>query len=149
MRNYKAREVTKAKKFDKNFYVLDTETSGFENNEPVQIAAVIFLDGEEDIAHNEYFIPKEKQTPSAIKTHGLTSKILKKKRAKEFMKPASDRLLNFLNRYPDLPIVAHNVKYDRDDVLKPAFEKVQNLDKFPPRQRWRCTLVMAKTVPKI
>ena len=33
-------------------------------------------------------------------------------------------LLNFLNERKDLPIVAHYVKYDRDDVLKPAFERL-------------------------
>ena len=74
---------------------------------------------------------------------------MKEKGAKEFTKPASDRLMNLLNRHPDLPIVAHNVKYDRDDVLKPAFTKVKNLDKLPPQQRWRCTLAMAKFVPKL
>ena len=33
------------KSYAENFYVLDTETTGFKHNEPLQISALLFLDG--------------------------------------------------------------------------------------------------------
>ena len=49
-KNWIAREKTKAKQLIKNFYTLDTETSGLTRdkgaNEPVQIAAILFKNGE-------------------------------------------------------------------------------------------------------
>lgn len=53
-------------------------------------------------------------------------------------------LANFLNMEKDLPIVAHNAEYDRDDVLRPTFEKVSNIDGFPTVDRWVCTIELAK-----
>ena len=32
-------------------------------------------------------------------------------------------LMRFLNRESSLPIVAHYAKYDKDEVLKPAFKR--------------------------
>ena len=48
-------------------------------------------------------------------------------------------LKNFLNIHPDFPIVSHNVKYDRDKVLRKAFEKLDAAHLMPPEKRWRCT----------
>ena len=57
--------------------------------------------------------------------------------------------MNYLNIHKDLPIVAHWAKYDRDKVLYRAFEKVGNLDKLPPKERWRCTYDLAGNFPKL
>ena len=46
---------------------------------------------------------------------------LRKKKAKEFTLAWMRILANFLNIEPDYPIVAHYAKYDRDVVLKKAF----------------------------
>ena len=58
-------------------------------------------------------------------------------------------LLNFLNDKKELPIVAHHVKYDRDDVLKPAFDRLGIKNKLPKDDRWRCTFLMSERDPKI
>ena len=50
MKNANARMVTAYKNCRENFYVLDTETNGFKYNEPVQIAAVRFKNGEKRTA---------------------------------------------------------------------------------------------------
>jgi len=50
---------------------------------------------------------------------------------------------------PDLPIVAHNVQYDFNEVLVPAFKKVRNLDRLPKLQRWRCTYKLSYCLPNI
>ena len=44
-------------------------------------------------------------------------------------------MIGFLNEMPDLPIVAHHVNYDYDDVLVPAFRKIGNLDRLPKPER--------------
>lgn len=56
--------------------------------------------------------------------------------------------MNFLNE-KNLPIVAHNVEYNRDDVLKPAFERLGIKSRMPKDDRWRCTFMMAERDPKI
>ena len=55
--------------------------------------------------------------------------------------------MNFLNEHKDLPIDAHNVKHDRDQCLKPAFEKVGNLKNLADDKRWKCTYEMSYKVP--
>ena len=55
--------------------------------------------------------------------------------------------MNFLNVHIDLPIVAHNVKHDRDQCLKPAFKKVDNLKNLAEDKRWMCTFEMSYKVP--
>ena len=59
-------------------------------------------------------------------------------------KGACEILKNFLNTHPDLPIVTHNVKYDRDKVLRPAFEKLEAVHLLPPEKRWRCTYELSE-----
>ena len=89
-------------------------------------------------------MPESKMTDSAIKTHGKPLNVLKKLNASKWTKGKSEILVNFLNTYKDLPIVAHNVDYDRDKVLKPAFAMVDNSSKLPSDERWGCTWKMAQ-----
>ena len=77
MKNANARKVTAYKNCRENFYVLDTETNGFKYNEPVQIAAVRFENGEQKDSYIEYFMPKEPFSKSAKDTTGLSKKKLK------------------------------------------------------------------------
>ena len=93
--------------------------------------------------YHRYFLPKGKITKSALDTHKLTLEKLKEKNAKEYTREDSQELAEFLNREPNLPIVAHNVRYDRDSVLKPAFEKVGDLKNMPRDTRWVCTIKLA------
>ena len=58
-------------------------------------------------------------------------------------------LVSFLNEHPDIPIVAFNAKYDRDEVLGPAFARVGSLKKFPVAGRWRCTLKLSFRMSKL
>ena len=70
--------------------------------------------------------------------------MLQSKGAKEFTKGACEMLTNFLNREQDLPIVAHGVKYDRDAVLNPAFQRVWCSWLMPSDERWVCTYELAR-----
>ena len=92
-------------------------------------------------------MPVGKITPGAKKVHGWTKKKLMEKGAKQFTKADSEKLATFLMKYPNLPIVAHNVQHDLDEVLMPAFDNVNNLERLPEAKRWRCTLEMSRQVP--
>lgn len=45
------------KTHETNFYALDTETTGFEKNHPIQVGVLLFEDGHVTRTYNEYFIP--------------------------------------------------------------------------------------------
>ena len=147
MKNARGRDAYKPKTFGRNFYALDTETTGLNKDELVQVAAVLYQRGKEVKHHNAYFMPKGKFTQDAININGITKAWLRKIGAEAFSNGASEILLHFLNEHSDLPIVAHGVRHDRDRVLKPAFEKVDNLGQLPMRSRWRCTVAMSKQLP--
>ena len=94
-------------------------------------------------------MPENKITNLAFGVHGIDQEFLDNKKAKPFTKGMCEILLHFLNQYKEWPIVAHNAAYDRDKVLKKAFEKVGMEEFLPPKDRWRCTLKLAKRVPDI
>ena len=48
------------KSYETNFYALDTETTGFRENEPIQIAVALFQNGVAVKSYNQYFLPKAK-----------------------------------------------------------------------------------------
>ena len=87
-------------------------------------------------------MPEGKFTEQAKRINGQSKKTLTLKGAKKFSKADADDLVKFLNVCKDLPIVAHNVDYDRDQVLKPAFNKICN-KKLPLDNRWVCTKKMS------
>ena len=142
----KAEELMQAqeKTYWRNFYALDTETTGFTKNQPIQIALARFEDGVVAESYNQYIFPTCKIEKSGIDTHGLTKEELRKRGAVQWTKAESEKLVAFLSKFPDLPIVAHNEAYDHWRVLAPAFERVGNLRALPKKDRWRCTLKLAK-----
>lgn len=62
-------------------------------------------------------------------------------------KGACEIFRNFLNAHPDIPIVTHGVRYDRDKVFRPTFEKLNAGYCMPVESRWRCTLKMSERCP--
>ena len=106
---------------------------------------LLYLDGKEIARHRyrEYFLPEGNMTASALKTHRLTMEDLKKKGAKPLSRSALERLGNFLRERKDLPIIAHNVKYDIDQVLKPALKKLSLNESWLQENRWECTIKLA------
>ena len=69
--------------------------------------------------------------------------------AAKWTKSSSNMLANFLNNYPDLPIVVYGKNHDYKKVLVPAFERVDNLKKLPKTERWRCALDLASRLPQL
>ena len=59
-----------------NFYAIDTETSGFDSNEPIQIAVALFENGSILKTYNEYYMPTATISFDAWKTHGLSEQRL-------------------------------------------------------------------------
>ena len=92
------RVLTREAKYSKNFYVLDTETSGFVHNEPIQVSAIRYEDGKPAARHNQYFMPKKEITDSAYRTHGLDELELYEKGAKRPSKGKFEILINFPKR---------------------------------------------------
>ena len=39
--------------------------------------------------------------------------------------------------------MAHNAKYDREEVLRPVYKKFGMLDSLPNEKRWTCTMMLA------
>ena len=94
-------------------------------------------------------MPEKAITEEAKRVNGWTKKKLMDKKAKKFTKGESEKLTTFLNKHRDLPIVAHNIKYDRDQVLGPAYLKVKNFEGMPDHKRWKCTYQMSFRVEKM
>ena len=137
----------------RNFYVLDTETNGFPihggTDEPIQVVALLYRYGEIVREYQEYFLPEVEVTDNAQEVNGWTKESLKERGAKKFSLGASKILTNFLNEFPKLKIVAHNVKYDRDDVLEKAYERVGNKEGMPSSDRWECTIEISRNRPDL
>ena len=51
--------------------------------------------------------------------------------------------MRFLNKERAFPIIAHNVVYDRDKVLKPVFKRLGLKNALPQNGRWVCTIKLA------
>ena len=130
-KNFMGRQRTVEKMHMKNFYALDTETTGFDHNHPIQIAAILFVDGKPRSTYNQYLKTSKEIQPGAYGIHGLSKDKLQDLGALEWSYGCSNILANFLDVHPDFPIVAHNVQYDLDTVLRPAFERVDNTMRLP------------------
>ena len=61
-KNAKARLKTQEKKYAKNFYAVDTETTGLKKNELVQFAAVKYMNGKEVSRIVKSIMPKGRFT---------------------------------------------------------------------------------------
>ena len=70
----------------RNFYAIDTETSGFKHHEPLQVAVVLFEDGRPKTQYNQYFLPSKEITDEAISVNGLTLERLQNLGAKSWSK---------------------------------------------------------------
>ena len=71
------------------------------------------------------------------------------KGARYWTKNSSDRLINFLRINHDYPIVVYGKKHDYWKVLRPAFERVDNIEKLPKSERVRGALNMASRLPNL
>ena len=76
-KNFGGRQRTVKKNHGKNFWVLDTETSGFKDDggtdEPIQIVALLYKDGQLCERHKfkEYYNPEVDMTKEAMAITGL------------------------------------------------------------------------------
>ena len=57
------------KRYSKNFYVLDTETNGFTDNKPIQVAALLFENGKQVDKFNMHYLPENAITKEAFEMH--------------------------------------------------------------------------------
>ena len=85
-----------------------------------------------------YYMPNKKSTKDALRTHGLTKEVLKEKGAVNFDDDSAPKLIEYLNKYENLPVVAFNAKYDRDQVLKPWYTRYHCCYDKVKKSRWRC-----------
>ena len=138
------RAIEKMQKDGTNFYAIDVETNGFNHNEPIQIASVLYKNGQVADHHNQYFRSEHRCTKEALAIHKLSRDKLKQLNAKRWNRLSSNGLINFLNLHEDFPIVAFHAGYDRDKVLKPAFKKLGLDDMEKMDARWICAQDMCK-----
>ena len=81
-----SRQRTVERMHMRNFYALDTETTGFDHNHPLQIAAVLFIDGKPKATYNQYLRTTIEIQPDAYSIHGLSNDKLKDLGADEWSK---------------------------------------------------------------
>ncbi|HOP65698.1 MAG TPA: PolC-type DNA polymerase III [Bacilli bacterium] len=94
---------------DQTYVVFDTETTGFNaasGDQMIEIGAVKIKNGEIIDRFDELIDPKRKLPPKITEITGITDKMLKGKRNEE------EVLKEFLKWVKDLPMVAHNAKFD-------------------------------------
>ena len=78
--------IQRERLFQTNFYAVDVETNGFKHNEPVQIAIVRFENGIEVDKWSKHFHARHRSTKDALRTHGLSWRKLRDKKANPFCK---------------------------------------------------------------
>ena len=103
---------------EEEFVVFDLETTGLYPNSGdtiIEIGAVKIKDGKIIDRYDELINPGKLLTDEIIKITGINNEMLKDKRKEE------DVLKDFMNWVGDLPMVAHNAKFDISFVDK-AFE---------------------------
>lgn len=114
-------------------FAVDTETTGFQDPHPIEIAAVNVLDP--SICFYERIRTQKQIHPMATKVHGICNLTLQNCRSEaEVMKDFVD-FLN-LNGGSDITFVAHNSKFDMS-VINNALSRsnIQTL-----ANKWECTL---------
>lgn len=87
-KNAAERQKRLEKSRQKNFLALDTETTGFKHNQPLQVAVVRYDDGLAKEQFNQYYLPAVKVQSSAKKVHGLTKEELLRLGARDWTKGA-------------------------------------------------------------
>ena len=123
---------------NRNFYAIDTETNGFKHNEPLQIAVVLYQDGQETESFNHFYTSDHPCTKEALELHRIGKKKLREVKAKPFDRKRAKVLLDFLNKHDQLPIVAFYAGYDRNKVLNPALQRLGHGDLSDLDERWIC-----------
>lgn len=93
----------------RSFVVLDTETTGLtKRDEVVELAAVKYKDAKKVDEFHYFIIPTVSMNPRAEATHGLSVDFLKAKG-----RPAMEVYGKFTKWLEDLPVCAHNFKFDK------------------------------------
>jgi DNA polymerase III epsilon subunit-like protein len=96
----------------KNFIVTDTETTGISGNDQVvEIAAIKVRDFKIVDEFQCYVIPSIAITPDAQRVHGLSMDFIRKNG-----KDAKTAFLQFKMFLEDLPVIGHNVTFDKNKI---------------------------------
>ena len=72
----KQQEEASGKRYMKNFYVLDTETSGLKHNELIHVAVIRYENGKEAENYQRLYMPEKAITEEAKRVNGWTKKKL-------------------------------------------------------------------------
>lgn len=107
------------------YVVFDLETTGLDpniGNSIIEIGAVKIKDGIITDRYDELIDPKRNLPEEIIKITSITDEMLKGKREEEIA------VVDFMKWVGDLPMVAHNARFDMAFILK-AYEKF-NLGEF-------------------
>lgn len=92
-------------KLKDNYVILDTETTGIENDDEIIQLSLISLDG--DVLYNGYFKPEKKSHWGAVKKHKLTDKFLADK---PLWKDEWNKIANILK---NKNVLIHNAIFDQ------------------------------------
>lgn len=124
-------------KWPTHYYALDTETGGLDpsDSDITEIGIVEFKDGKIVNEYEELFKPNKPQSAKIIEITSITDDMLVNK------EPSAQGIQKYLNILAsnNLPIVAHNAKFDRSFINKYL---PKNLElKY---ERWICSAALFK-----
>lgn len=101
-----------------NFVVIDTETTGLDNDDEVVELAVLSSEGEK--LYHSYFYPEKEVNPGAAKVNHLTKAVLKEKVGEKKLDAAE--WAKILEVIGDKKILGHNIQFDIR-LLSQTFKK--------------------------
>ncbi len=105
------------KDMEKGFIAVDFETTGLSplTHEIVEYAAVVFENGQIVDSFSELAKPSFPMPHDATKVNGITDKMLKKAASTQ---EVAQKLYQFVQKYKDYPLVAHNAPFDMKFLIK-------------------------------
>ncbi|MDR0949831.1 MAG: type I-E CRISPR-associated endoribonuclease Cas2e [Lachnospiraceae bacterium] len=113
------RRIKSNRKLPNTYVLVDVETTGLSasEHEIIEIGALKIYDGQEGEPFQELIVPKGKVPEKIEELTGLTNRLLMEKG-----RDIREVMQEFITFISDLPIVAHNAKFDYD-FLRKACEK--------------------------
>ena len=123
----------------KNFVAIDLETTGlnYENDRIIQIAMVKVINGEIVDKFQSYVNPKRHIKQEASEINGIYDEDVKDEKTIKELFPS---ILEFIN---NLPIVAHNIKFDLSFLKN---EYMRCFKKELPKYKSICTMKLWRTL---
>jgi len=111
-------------------FIFDTETNGFANCSVLSVSFIICQNYKIIKEETRYYFSKEKYNYHATKVHGLTKKVIDKKRENNnyplYFIDDKDWLIDIMEEFNVNNIVAHNINFDIKFLPNEIIDKIKS-----------------------